>query len=90
MCAITFFSFTVVASYEATKKHTFLVFFIFTFINSLILLGILVLYPKLGKTQRIFKSYEEEEDISTEKGENRDETGEDSNELMKLSADIGN
>ena len=71
-----------------TKKRTFLVFFIIIFINALILLGILVLYQKLGKIQRIFKSSEDE--ISTQRGESGSESDTDTNEQTKLSTDVGN
>ena len=73
-----------VALYEVTKKRTFLVFFIFIFINASVLLGMLILYPQLGKTQIIFKSSDD-----TENGENGGENDADTSEQTKLlSSDI--
>ena len=74
-----FFPFTVVALYEVTGKRTFLVFFVHIFINASVLLGILMLYPQLGKTQSIFKSSDD-----TEKGENGSENDTDTSEQTKL------
>ena len=84
-----FVSFTVVESYEVTKKRTFLTFLIFIFINASILIGMLVLYPKLGTTQIIFNTPSE---ISTKKGESEREsdTDENTNERTKLSAVLDN
>lgn len=82
------FSLAVVASYEVTKKRTFLVFFIFTFINVIILLGMVVLYPKLGTKQSIFKSPEDE--CSTESKESGSETDDEATEQTKLAPEIGN
>ena len=44
-----------VASYEVTQKRTFLVFFIYCSINALFLLGVLILYTKVGEQQSIVK-----------------------------------
>lgn len=46
--------------YEVTKKRTFLTFIIFTSINALILFGVVILYPKLGTKQTVFKKLETE------------------------------
>lgn len=78
------FSLAVVASYEVTKKRTFFVFLIFTFINTLFLLGIVTLYPKLGMRQIICKS--PEVDSSTEDRESGSETDDEANEKTKLAA----
>lgn len=72
-----------VASYEVTQKRTFVVFYIYCSINALILLGVLILYPKLGEQQSIIKKYT---DIKSADDESND-TEEGCSEQSKLVPD---
>lgn len=70
-----------IALYEVNKKQTFLVFFVDIFLNASVLLGMMVLYPKLGMKQRILKNQDTESSTGTENESESDD------EVTKLAPD---
>ena len=70
-----------IALYEVNKKQTFLVFFVDIFLNASVLLGMMVLYPKLGMKQRILKNQDTESSAGTENESESDD------EVTKLAPD---
>lgn len=79
-----------IESYEVTKKRTFLVFFIYIFINVIILLGIVALYPKLETKRNIFKSSEGEGSTTGARESCSDTDDEDTEQNKFLALETGN